>query len=100
MPLTVEVVSAERVLWEGQARSLAAPAADGDIGILPGHQPVLTVLRPGEIRIGATDGEDVQMEVDGGFLSVDADQVTVVVDPSAADVTEGSDGTGAGDVGN
>lgn len=95
MPLTVEVVSAERVRWEGQARSVAAPAADGDIGILAGHQPVLAVLRSGKIRIDAVDGANVEMDIDGGFLSVDADHVTVVVDATAADVTEGSTEAGS-----
>ena len=99
MPLTVEVVSAEQVRWEGQARSVAAPAADGDIGILAGHQPVLAVLRNGKIRIDVIDGDNVEMEIDGGFLSVDADQVTVVVDASAVEVTDGSTEAGTGPTG-
>ena len=95
MPLTVEVVSAERLLWEGEARSVAVPAADGDLGILTGHQPVLAVLRTGTIRIEATDQQNVEMAVDGGFLSVDQDQVTVVIDPSTADIgAQTQDGPG------
>ena len=86
MPLTVEVVSAERLLWEGQARSVSVPASDGDLGILTGHQPVLAVLRTGKIRIDAIEDQDMEMQVDGGCLSVDQDQVTVVIDPSTADI--------------
>lgn len=82
MPLNVEVVSANRVWWEGEARSVAVPAVDGDMGILVGHQPVLAVLRTGMIRVITPNGENVEMDVDGGFLSVDQDQVTVVVDPT------------------
>ena len=44
MPLNVEMVSADRTVWSGEALSVAAPAADGDMGVLPGHQPVLAVL--------------------------------------------------------
>ncbi|HLS26702.1 MAG TPA: F0F1 ATP synthase subunit epsilon [Beutenbergiaceae bacterium] len=84
MPLTVEVVSADRVWWEGEARSVSAPALDGDLGILVGHQPILAVLRTGKIRIEADGADNVEMEVTGGFLSVDQNQVTVVVDPSTS----------------
>lgn len=81
MPLNVEMVSADRTLWSGEALSVGAPAADGDLGILAGHQPVLAVLRPGKIRVRPLEGEVVLQEVSGGFLSVDQDTITVVVDP-------------------
>ena len=84
MPLTVEVVSTDRIWWEGEAQSVRAPAADGDMGILAGHQPVLAVLRPGSVWITIESGERVEMPLTGGFLSVDGDSVTVVVDPTAA----------------
>ncbi len=84
MPLTVEVVSAEKVWWEGEARSVSAPAMDGDLGILVGHQPILAVLRTGTIRIDAEGADNVEMDVTGGFLSVDQDRVTVVVDPTTS----------------
>ncbi|UFU07658.1 F0F1 ATP synthase subunit epsilon [Ruania halotolerans] len=92
MPLTVEMVSADRTWWSGEATSVGAPAADGDMGIRPGHQPVLAVLRPGMVRVHPADGEPVTMEVSGGFLSVDHDDVTIVVDP-----TTSADATGAGE---
>src|SRR5690625_2410606 len=56
VPLTGEVVSADRVWWEGEARSVSAPALEGDLGILVGHQPILAVLRTGKIRIEAEIG--------------------------------------------
>lgn len=78
--LEVELVATDRVIWSGEATQLSAPAADGDIGILVGHAPVLAVLRAGTVRIHGVDGQVLQAQVDAGFLSVDANQVTVVVD--------------------
>ncbi len=77
--LEVDVVAADRRVWRGTARMVSAPAADGDIGILPGHTPVLAVLRGGDVRIQTADGSTRTVQVDEGFLSVDDDQVTVVV---------------------
>ena len=78
--LEVELVAADRSVWSGEARMISAPAADGDIGILPGHSPVLTVLRAGAVRITPVDGAVRTVRIDAGFMSVDADRVTVVVD--------------------
>lgn len=78
--LEVELVAADRSVWSGEARMVSAPAADGDIGILPGHSPVLTVLRAGAVRITPVDGTVRTVHIDAGFMSVDADRVTVVVD--------------------
>ena len=78
--LEVDLVAADRKVWSGEARMVSAPAADGDIGILPGHAPLLAILRPGTVRITAASGSVETVQVDSGFLSVDADQVTVVVD--------------------
>ncbi|CAM3569269.1 F0F1 ATP synthase subunit epsilon [Occultella aeris] len=82
MPLNVEIVSPDRTWWSGEAVSIGAPAADGDLGILTGHQPVLAVLRAGVVRVRPTSGEAITMDVDGGFISVDQDSVTIVVDPT------------------
>lgn len=79
--LEVDLVDADGKVWSGAARSLTAPASEGEMGILPGHTPVLAVLQAGEVRVTEHDGGPVlRWTVDGGFLSVDADQVTVVVD--------------------
>lgn len=77
--LEVDLVAADRKVWSGEATAVSAPAADGEIGILPGHAPVLTLLRPGTIRIAAVDGDLRAVRVDSGFLSVDNNRVTLVV---------------------
>ncbi len=78
--LAVDLVAADRTVWSGEATMVSAPASDGEIGILVGHSPVLAVLRAGTVRIHGLDGSVQQARVDGGFLSVDKDQVTIVVD--------------------
>ena len=76
--LDVDLVAADRKIWSGEATMVVAPAADGEIGILPGHSPVLAVLRAGEVRITPVSGELLRGTIDSGFLSVDADRVTIV----------------------
>lgn len=75
--LHVEFVAADGKVWEGEANKVVARALEGDIGILPRHQPLLTVLREGEVCIDG-EGGDQTFHVDGGFLSVDDDLVTIV----------------------
>lgn len=82
MALNVEVVATDRTVWSGEAKVISAPAADGSIGILPGHQPVLAVLRPGKVDITPVAGDKLELEVSGGFVSVDHDTVTIVIDSS------------------
>lgn len=86
--LEVDVVAADRRVWSGGARMISAPAADGDLGILPGHTPVLAVLRDGTVRITGTDGAVRWVRVDSGFLSVDEDRVTVLAH-AAEEITPG-----------
>lgn len=74
--LTVAVISPERVLFEGQAPSVVAPAHDGEVGILPQHAPMMALLGTGELRLGS--GE--RFRVRGGFLQVADDQVRVVTE--------------------
>lgn len=57
---------------------VVARTPDGEMGVLPGHTPVLGVLVEGEVRISATAGESLTAQVDGGFISVDHDRVTLV----------------------
>ena len=78
--LDVVVVAPDRAIWAGEARSVVVPGFLGDIGFLPGHVPFLGTLRPGKVRIDPTDGEFAPMEVAGGFVSVDDNQVTVVIE--------------------
>ena len=84
--LEVDLVSADRKVWSGSARLVSAPAADGDVGILAGHAPLLAVLRKGHVKIHATSGSDVNVSVSGGFISVDDDVITIVVDSAELDV--------------
>jgi F-type H+-transporting ATPase subunit epsilon len=77
--LTVELVAADRKVWSGEASRVVARTTDGDIGILPGHAPLLGVLVEGEVRI-AGEAEQITAQVDGGFLSVDHDRVTIVAE--------------------
>ena len=79
MPLQVEIVSADRKVWEGEASQVSARSIDGDLGILPGHTPILCVLAEGEVRVSA-DGSWRSAQIDGGFLSVDHDRVTIVAE--------------------
>ncbi|KQX69680.1 F0F1 ATP synthase subunit epsilon [Angustibacter sp. Root456] len=87
MALTVELVAADRKVWSGDATRVVARTTDGEIGILPGHAPLLGVLVEGEVRISG-EGEQVTARVDGGFLSVDHDRVTIVAE--RAEVGAGS----------
>lgn len=74
--LTVSVISPEAVLFEGTAESVVAPAFDGEVGILTGHAPMVTLLGKGELRVG----EGKRFQVEGGFLQVVGDIVRVVTE--------------------
>ena len=78
--LNVAVVSAERALWAGQAKSLVAKTPEGDIGILPGHEPVLALLVESPLRIEEPDGNKLMVAVHGGFFSVAGDEVNVITE--------------------
>lgn len=80
MPLNVELVAADRTVWSGEADMVLARTLDGDLGVLPGHTPLLGVLAAGEVRISSREGADVTAEVDGGFLSIENDRVLVVAE--------------------
>ena len=80
MPLHVELVSADRLVWSGDASMVVARTTEGEIGVLAGHSPVLGLLVGGEVRITPVDGPAVTAAVDGGFFSVDHDRVTVVAE--------------------
>lgn len=78
--LSVDLVSRDRKVWSGAAKQVSAPSADGQIGILANHTPLLAVLRPGVIKVDTTSGTAVEAQVTGGFVSVDNNLVTLVVD--------------------
>ncbi len=77
--LNVSLVAADRTVWEGEASMVSARGSEGDIGILPGHTPMLGVLMGGEVRIKSSGGNET-VTIDHGFLSVDHNRVTIVAD--------------------
>lgn len=80
MPLKVELVSPERSLWSGDASMIVAKTVEGDLGVLPGHAPVLAVLSNGVVRIDGTDGSQIRALVVGGFLSIADDRVSILAE--------------------
>lgn len=79
--ISVEIVSAEGAIWSGEAEMVVAPAREGDVGITPRHAPLMTNLRPGEVRIHVPDGgEELFFYVTGGVLEVQPHLVTVLAD--------------------
>ena len=76
--LKVSVVSADQEVWSGAAKQIIARTTEGEIGILPGHEPILAILGRGEVRVTAVSGEVVTAHADDGFLSVEHDTVTIV----------------------
>lgn len=78
--LDVEVVASDHAVWSGTAKAVRGRTVEGDMGILPGHTPVLALLSEGELVIEPVQGAPVTAHVDGGFFSVDSDRVTIVAD--------------------
>ena len=78
--LQVELVAADRKVWEGEAKQVSARTVEGDLGILPGHAPLLGILVSGEVRIESISGQTHKANIDGGFLSVEHDRVTIVAE--------------------
>jgi len=81
MTMHVELVSVERSLWSGEANAVYARTTEGEIGILPGHAPLLGALAAGwVVRIDRVDEPELRVAVHGGFLSVRADGVSVLAE--------------------
>jgi F-type H+-transporting ATPase subunit epsilon len=77
----VDVVSAEKMIFSGEAKFVALPGESGELGILPKHTPLITRIRPGAVRIERADnGEEEFVFVAGGILEVQPDCVTVLAD--------------------
>jgi F-type H+-transporting ATPase subunit epsilon len=76
--LTVELVAADRTVWSGGATMVIARTVEGDIGVLRGHAPVLSLLTEAIVEITAEDGHTVFAVADGGFLSVANDRVSIL----------------------
>jgi F-type H+-transporting ATPase subunit epsilon len=76
----VDVVSAEEKIFSGQAKFVALPGESGELGILPGHTPLITRIKPGSVRIELADGGQEFVFVAGGILEVQPHCVTVLSD--------------------
>jgi F-type H+-transporting ATPase subunit epsilon len=78
--MQVEVVSADRVVWSGKSSNIIAKTVEGEIGILPGHEPVLGVLVPSAVVIFCDEGTPTReiVAVDGGFISVSQGRVSIL----------------------
>jgi F-type H+-transporting ATPase subunit epsilon len=76
----VDVVSAEKSIFSGEAKFVALPGESGELGILHGHTPLITRIRPGSVRIEKADGDEEFVFVAGGYLEVQPDRVTVLAD--------------------
>ena len=89
--IQVDIVSAEGQIFSGPAREVFAPASQGEIGILPRHAPLLTLLKPGAVRVLPADGGDEQpFYVGGGALEIQPNHVMVLADTAmrARDIDE------------
>ena len=99
--ISVELVAVERMLWSGQASIVTAQTTEGEIGVLPGHEPMLgQLVDNGVVVIRPVDGDKLVAAVQGGFLSVSEDKVTILaefavwadeIDVAEAEVAAASD---------
>ncbi|WP_431280071.1 F0F1 ATP synthase subunit epsilon [Leifsonia poae] len=76
--LNVSVVAADHEVWSGEANMVVARTVEGQIGILPGHEPLLAILAQGEVRVTVNGSESITAQADDGFLSVENNTVTIV----------------------
>lgn len=77
--LKLDIVTAERLIFSDDVNMVIAPGVEGQLGILPHHAPLMTMLQPGELLI-RKDKEEIYLAVSGGFLEVRPDKVTILAD--------------------
>ena len=90
MTIHVDIVSAEAEIFSGLAEMVFAPAVMGEVGVLPGHAPLVTTLKPGEVRVRLPGGEEQSFYVSSGMLEIQPHVITVLSDTAlrAADLDE------------
>jgi F-type H+-transporting ATPase subunit epsilon len=80
--LEVALVAADREVWSGQASLVIAKTADGDVGVMPGHQPIMSVLQPSVATIrtvvDGAPGDTIKVALHGGFIAVDENRVSLL----------------------
>lgn len=86
MPMQLQIITAEREVFSGEVDALVAPGVAGQLGILPNHAPLMTVLQPGELMVRA-GGDESYLALSGGYLEVLGNLVIVLAD-AAEDVDE------------
>ena len=80
MTIHVDVVSAEEMIFSGLAQFVVLPGEAGELGIMPGHMPLMTRIKPGAVRVQTQDGKEELIFVAGGLLEVQPNLVTVLAD--------------------
>lgn len=80
MSVHVDIVSAEESIFSGLAEFVVLPGEAGELGIMPGHTPLLTRIKPGAVRVKLQDGSEELVFVAGGMLEVQPNLVTVLAD--------------------
>ena len=79
LTMQVNIVAADHPVWHGTAKSVTIPASEGGMGILPNHEPVLTVIKEGTIVVVDPDGSRRSFEVTDGFISFDSNKLRVAL---------------------
>lgn len=79
MPIKFDIVTAERLVFSDQVDEVVVPGTEGELGILPHHAPLMTMLKPGEVKL-KKGTEEIYMAVSGGFLEVRPDHVIILAD--------------------
>ena len=80
MSIHLDIVSAEKEIFSGLVRSVTATGSLGELGVMLGHTPLLTALKPGEVRLVMLNGESDIIYISGGFLEVQPNLVTILAD--------------------
>ena len=80
MPMTLEIITAERQVYSDEVDMVIVPGFDGQLGILPRHAPLMTMLKPGELMVRKNGTEDMYVAVSGGFMEVLGNRVSILAD--------------------
>ena len=80
MPMMLEIITAERQVFSDEVDMVVAPGIDGQLGILPRHAPLMTMLKPGALTVRKAGQEDMYVAVSGGFMEVLGNRVSVLAD--------------------